>query len=75
MKCPYCDREMTHGDILADPRGGMHFRKEGEKLGFWDSLGGVGRIEAAKGGWSKLRIAADYCESCRKMIFDTDITK
>lgn len=75
MLCPYCQNEMQRGEIIADPRGGMFFRQEGKKLGFWDSLAGVGRIEAAKGGWSKLKLPADYCPKCKKMIFDTEITQ
>lgn len=75
MLCPYCNNEMQHGDITADPRGGMFFLKEGEKRSIGDALGGVGRIEAAKGGWSKLKLPADYCPTCKKMIFDTEITK
>lgn len=76
MKCPYCDQEMQQGEILADPRGGMVFQQEGQKIGFFDGLAGVGRIEAARGsGWTKTRIPADYCPRCKKMIFDTEVTK
>lgn len=75
MKCPYCQSNMQSGSILADPRGGMYFEPEGKKLTFADKLAGSGRITAAQGGWSKLRISADYCEKCKKMIFDTEITK
>lgn len=76
MKCPYCDQEMQQGEILADPRGGMVFQQEGQKIGFFDGLAGVGRIEAARGsGWTKIRIPADYCPRCKKMIFGTEVTK
>ncbi|MBQ2953673.1 MAG: hypothetical protein IJE07_08965 [Clostridia bacterium] len=75
MICPYCQGEMQRGEISADPRGGLFFEPEGKKRTFGDVLCGVGRIEAARGGWSRLRVTADYCHQCKKMIFDTTIAK
>ena len=74
MLCPYCQNEMQAGEIIGDARGGMHFKIAGKKLGFFDMLAGVGQITAAK-GWARNVIPADYCEKCKKLIIDTEITK
>ena len=49
MLCPYCSNEMQHGEIFGDARGGMRFREDGKKLGFFEMLAGAGRITAVKG--------------------------
>ncbi len=76
MNCPYCGEEMKHGQIFCDGRSGIHFQQEGKKLTFWDQLAGVGKVITK--GRSKtltIQIEADYCEKCKKMIFDADISK
>ena len=75
MLCPYCNNEMQHGNITADPRSGMYFLKEGQKRSIGDMLCGIGRIQAADGGWWKQRLPADYCSQCKKLIIATEITK
>ena len=74
MLCPYCNNEMQHGEIFGDARGGMRFREDGKKLGFFEMLAGAGRITAVK-GWAQNIIPADFCRQCKKMIIETDITK
>ena len=39
-----------------------------------DKIVGVGIITAAKHSLTQFQIEAFYCASCRKMIFDTDVT-
>ena len=75
MLCPYCSNEMQHGDITADPRGGMYFQPEGVKRSIGDMLCGVGRIMAARGTWGKMMLPADYCHQCKKLIVDTEIAR
>lgn len=75
MKCPYCEGEMLHGHLLCDGRSGIHFQQEGKKLTFWDQLAGVGKVITKGRRTVTIRIEADYCEKCRKMIFDTEVSK
>lgn len=74
MKCPFCGEEMQHGAICGDGRSRVSWEAEGEKIGFFDKLAGVGLIDA-KYTWGWFRIEADYCQQCHKMIFDTVIGK
>ena len=75
MKCPYCDGEMRHGQIFCDGRSGIHFQQADKKLTFWDQLAGVGKvITKGRRTWT-IQIDADYCEKCRKMIFDAEVSK
>lgn len=75
MKCPYCDGEMLHGNLQMDGRSGIHFQQEGKKLTFWDQLAGVGKVITKGRRLWAIQIEADYCEKCRKMIFDTEVSK
>lgn len=75
MKCPYCEGEMLHGHLFCDGRSGIHFQQEGKKLTFWDQLAGVGKvITKGRRSWA-IQIEADYCEKCRKIIFDAEVSK
>ena len=74
MKCPYCQGEMQHGTILGDGRSAVYFQQEGKKLTFSDKLCGIGRVKT-KMKWYKFNIEADYCEACKKVIFDAEIGK
>ena len=76
MNCPYCNGDMQAGVIRFDGRSGCRWEREGESIGFWDSLGGVGTLTAAdirmfSGG----RLPGHFCPSCKKLIIDTDLTK
>lgn len=75
MNCPYCNKEMTPGDILGDARSGVRFQPEGVKYTFWDTLGGVGKVEAAQYKWVTFHIPANYCPHCRKLIIDTEVAR
>jgi len=75
MKCPYCDGEMQHGNLQMDGRSGLHFQQEGKKLTFWDQLAGVGKVITKGQRMLTIQIEADYCEKCRKIIFDAEVSK
>lgn len=75
MLCPYCSNEMQHGELNYDRRSPIYFRVEGQKLSFFDQLAGTGLVEASKGTWMARPLPADYCPTCKKMIFDTEISK
>ncbi|MCR4597440.1 MAG: PF20097 family protein [Acetatifactor sp.] len=75
MKCPFCDKEMTKGFISGDGRSGVFWNNETEKISLMDKLVGVGKVTAAKHSLTQFKIDANYCPSCKKMIFDTDISK
>ena len=71
MKCPYCGGEMQHGNItgskmlrLAPPSDAP---KNLHRIGVGDEAAGIKNSGLAP--W----IPADYCRSCKKVIFDADI--
>ena len=80
MNCPYCSGDMQAGVIKFDGRSLMRWIPETEtksrSQAFWDTLGGVGGLTAAKcdpfaGG----KMPSHFCPSCKKLIIDTDVTK
>lgn len=72
MKCPYCNNDMQEGILKGDGRTGMKFIREGEKYSIGDIFTGKGMIDANY-KWGVLTIDAHYCDTCKKMIIDTDI--
>lgn len=74
MKCPYCGEEMQHGTITGDGRSKVCWEADGEKIGFFDKLVGVGLIDA-KYTLTQFHIVADHCLQCHKIIFDAEIGK
>ncbi len=75
MKCPYCNQEMQEGIISGDGRSGVYWKTGDKKANFMDMLGGTGKIEAVKYTLASFTIDANYCAACKKMIFETDISK
>ncbi len=75
MKCPFCDKEMTKGFISGDGRSGVYWNDEAEKISFVDKIVGVGKVTAAKYTLTQFKIDANYCPDCKKMIFDTEVSK
>lgn len=67
MRCPYCDNEMEHGDILA-PRGVYWVKKDRDFVLFIrKSKGDVVIVDA----WSASRNESSYlCRGCGKVIID-----
>lgn len=74
MKCPYCDGEMQHGTLCGDGRSGVRFDQEGKKLTWSDKLAGMGALKV-KMKFYRFNIEADYCEKCKKIIFDAEVGK
>ena len=74
MKCPFCNNEMVSGVMSGDGRRQILWQPNDEKLGFMDRLVGKGALDA-KYKMAKFEINTEYCSSCKKMIFDTDISK
>lgn len=74
MKCPFCNNEMQSGIMTGDGRSKIYWEQTGDKLGMMDKLVGKGIIDA-KYSLSKFKINTEYCCHCKKMIFDTDISK
>lgn len=74
MECPFCGKEMSKGILSGDGRSTVRWKTGDKKAGFMDILSGSGVITAAKHSLATFIIEAYYCPSCRKMIFDTDIT-
>lgn len=75
MKCPYCSQKMQKGIISGDGRSGVYWKSGDKKTDFWDKLGGIGKIDAAAYTLCEFTIESYYCYGCKKMIFETDITK
>lgn len=76
MLCPYCNAEMTDGNISCDGRSSLIFSPGDKRMPFFDMIGGTGRLTAAQGGvWSGIRVKANFCCACKKIIIDTDVVK
>ena len=75
MKCPYCDKEMQKGIISGDGRSVVYWKSGDKKANLWDKIAETGRIKAVKYSLAVFTIEAYYCEACKKMIFETDISK
>ncbi len=75
MNCPYCGKEMEKGILSGDGRSNVTWNPGNKKSGGFDRFLGIGKVTAAKHSLTLFFIEAYYCSECRKMIFDTDITK
>lgn len=77
MNCPFCGKAMEHGEIVGDGRTKIRWEPEGlyptrlDKI-FADPWHGrlTGAVYQAG-----VRITADFCPTCKKMVFDTDIER
>ena len=83
MKCPYCGGEMQHGNItgskmlrLSPP---SETPKNLHRIGIGDEGAGIKNsglagliLDVPYAGLAPW-IPADYCHSCKKVIFDADI--
>ena len=72
MKCPFCEGEMKKGVMSGDGRSKVFWEPENEKLGLMDKIVGKGIIDADY-SLTKFKIQSDYCQTCKKMIFTTNI--
>lgn len=76
MICPYCNKEMTDGNLSCDPRSGLIFSPGDKPLKFFDRIGGSGALTAAQvKWWTGIIVKANFCKACQKIIIDTDVVK
>ena len=76
MLCSYCNNEMMDGNISCDGRSSLIFSPGDKRMPFFELIGGTGRLTAAQGGvWSGIRVKANFCRPCQKIIIDTDVVK
>ena len=76
MLCPYCNAEMTDGNLSYDPRRALIFSPGDKPMKFFDCIGGTGRLTAAeKHIWTVGIVKANFCRPCQKIIIDTDVVK
>ena len=64
---------MIDGTISGDARRRVSWEAAGHKTGLLNRIVGTGRLTAPKYSLTKFKIASKYCDSCKKMIFDTNI--
>ena len=75
MTCPYCGKQMLKGILSGDGRSPVTW-KQGEKMaGVIDRIVGSGVVTAAKRTLTMFTIETWFCPSCKKMVFDTDVTR
>ncbi len=75
MICPFCGKEMLKGILSGDGRTPVTWKQGDRKSGFMDRIVGAGTVTAAKRNLVSFTIEARYCPDCRRMIFDTDVTR
>ena len=75
MTCPFCGSEMEQGILSGDGRSRVSWKQGDQKTGMMDSIAGIGTVTAARYTLTAFTIEAFYCRMCKKMIFDTDVTK
>ena len=74
MKCPFCNKEMIRGIMSGDGRSKVYWEADGEKVGVLEKICGKAMIDAEY-TLTKFKIHTEYCVDCKKMIFDTGISK
>ena len=75
MICPYCKNEMQKGILSGDGRAPVTWKQGAEKTKLIDRIVGSGTVTAARRTLTAFTIEAFFCPDCRKMVFDTDVTK
>ena len=75
MICPFCGNEMQKGVLSGDGRSQVTWKQGDRKAGIMDRIAGTGIVTAAKKNLVIFTIESHFCPDCKKMIFDTDITK
>ena len=70
MICPFCKREMTAGTLGGNGNTMLKFSPLNAPKSFF----GNGKvIRNARYNYSRFELRADYCENCKKIIFDANI--
>ena len=77
MLCPYCNQEMTDGNLSGDGRSPLIFSPGDKRLPFVEMIGGTGKLTAARHSFWEAgsRVKANFCKACKKIIIDTDVVK
>ncbi len=75
MICPFCNKEMIKGVLSGDGRSMVTWKAGDKKANVLDKIDGLGKVTAVKRSLATFTIETFFCSSCKKMIFDTDITK
>ena len=75
MLCPYCGREMKAGILSGDGRSPVAWKQGEKKAGLMDAIVGSGTVTAARRTLTTFTIESWYCPDCKKMIFDTEVTR
>lgn len=75
MKCPFCEQEMIEGVMSGDGRSRVYWETPGNQLSFIDVIAGKGQVKNVEYSLTKFKIKGDYCPRCKKMIFDTNISR
>ena len=75
MTCPFCGNEMEKGILSGDGRSPVSWKQGGKKTGTMEKIVGSGTVTAARRTLTAFTIESFFCRGCRKMIFDTDVTK
>lgn len=73
MNCPYCSNEMEKGILSGDGRSRVYWKAGEKKAGFSDKIYGEGVLTNVRYSLATFEIDSYYCNSCKKMIFDTEI--
>jgi len=75
MTCPFCGNNMVKGILSGDGRSRVTWKEGEKKAGAMDKIVGSGIITAARHNLVSFTIESFFCRNCKKMIFDTDVTK
>ena len=75
MKCPFCGLQMLKGVLSGDGRSCVRWKEGDEKANLLDSISDCGKVTAAKYTLTSFTVETYYCPICKKMIFDTEISK
>lgn len=71
MKCPYCEREMEAGAIVAAVNAAPYWRQEGSRRTLSDLVTGKGLLPFHS-SLTENAIPGHYCSSCKKIILDAE---
>lgn len=74
MICPFCGEDMKKGTLSGDGRSKVRWFTDSEKARLGDIITGKGTV-TAKYTLTKFEIESYYCQKCKKMIFDTEVSK
>lgn len=74
MICPFCEQEMITGIMSGDGRSPVRWAPLDGKLSLMEKIVGKGIVTGVTYKFG-FKIETEYCPHCKKMIFNTDVTK